>query len=314
MDYSTIKLRVAENIGSLDTDGSTIIDGKVTQTGIKNKINDLHREELAPLFSDKFTHNYKRTTYPFNTNIGTGTVDATSTSTTLVATTSIFSNHMEGLTVENTTDSETRTLKTYSSGTQFTVDTAIDDDWDGDTIYILGDTYTFGGNTDDLKEVIKVEIKYASTDSKFTDVDQIDMDDLTNNESFSKASPKFSLTSLVELDGSNNEIRRPAVKIFPAPDSYLGKLKITYVEIPRTMTNDTDLPVLAAQGSGEILVNGVTAWAFRLQDKFEEAREYDRLYQMGKRELIMNYKPKTRSGARVLRLNAFHLAQRRGEV
>jgi len=66
----------------------------------------------------------------------TGTVDASSTASTLIATTSIFNVGMVGLTITNITDAATRTITAYTSPTQVTVNSAINDTWDGDSIAI----------------------------------------------------------------------------------------------------------------------------------------------------------------------------------
>ncbi len=75
-------------------------------------------------------------------NIASGTADAASTGTTLVATTSIFTEKMVGHTVFNTTDSTNAQITAYTSATQVTVDTTIGDTWDTDAIEVgINGTY-----------------------------------------------------------------------------------------------------------------------------------------------------------------------------
>lgn len=62
------------------------------------------------------------------------TVSASSTGSTLVASTSVFNSGMVGMTVTNTTDGATRTITAYTSATTVTVNSAINDTWDGDSI------------------------------------------------------------------------------------------------------------------------------------------------------------------------------------
>ena len=52
--------------------------------------------------------------------------------------------------VVNTTDGDSRHITGYTSGTTVTVDSDIDDDWDGDTIYVFTGIYTFGGDATDI--------------------------------------------------------------------------------------------------------------------------------------------------------------------
>lgn len=68
------------------------------------------------------------------------TVSASSTGSTLVADTEIFNSGMVGLTVSNTTDGTTRVITAYTNATTVTVDSAINDTWDTDTIkmYVEG--------------------------------------------------------------------------------------------------------------------------------------------------------------------------------
>lgn len=65
-----------------------------------------------------------------------GTVASGSTASTLIASTEIFSSKMVGLKVFNTTDGTSRTITAYTSATTVTVDTAINDTWDGDSIEV----------------------------------------------------------------------------------------------------------------------------------------------------------------------------------
>jgi hypothetical protein len=74
--------------------------------------------------------------------IASGTAASSSTGSTLVATTEIFTPGVVGLTIHNTTEGTTRVITGYtasSSGTTVTVDSAINDTWDGDTIKIYGE-------------------------------------------------------------------------------------------------------------------------------------------------------------------------------
>lgn len=66
----------------------------------------------------------------------TSTASSSSTGSTLVVDDNIFTEKMVGLTVENTNDSQTRTITAFTNPTTVTVDTAINDTWDNDTIEI----------------------------------------------------------------------------------------------------------------------------------------------------------------------------------
>lgn len=64
----------------------------------------------------------------------TAVVSASSTASTLIASTNVFSAGVVGMKIFNTTDGTSRTITAYTSETTVTVDTAINNDWDGDDI------------------------------------------------------------------------------------------------------------------------------------------------------------------------------------
>jgi len=306
MNRETMRLRVAKNINQLSSDGSTFVDGIVTASSVNNQIDDIYREELFPLFSDKFPRDFEQVTYPISTYTATSTVSSSSTGTTLVASNGIFDNTMEGFTVYNATDDESTVIETYNSPTTVTVDASIGDDWDGDTIYILGDTYTFGGQAVDLKEIKEVMIKYSPSDTYYTRCLLESQEDLyqIGSESYSKSLPRFSPTTV-----DVNDTPTPAIKFTPNPDSYEGKFKIRYIEKPPALTDSTE-PTLKVAGISKVIINGTTAWALGLQKRWEDANVYQTLYERGKIDLIRNYKPVARSGPSRIRQSNYMSALR----
>jgi hypothetical protein len=306
MDLTTMKKRVASNIGQLASDASTIIDSSVTGTEIGQRINELYREELFPFFARKYPEDFWHETYPLATYTATGTVSASSTGTTLVASTSIFNNSMEGFTVYNATDSESAVISSYTSGTTVTLDTTIDDDWDGDTIYILGNEYTFGGDAADLFTVARVGIKYSSSDTYFKTCELTKKRDayLEGSETYSKVSPLFYRTTITV-----NNIPKQAIGILPFPDHYAGRLVVWYVERPPEL-GASDEPMLTIQGISEVLVNGVSAWAFAKLKMWEESERYQQKYERGKVDILKSYKP-SYAGTTKLRLSTRFDASRR---
>lgn len=319
MQLQDIEKRVAENIGSL-TEGDTIASGRVSQTDIRNFINDVYRE--TPVFmylSDKIPHQYKRKTQPFSTYTATGT--ASTSGTTLTATTDIFNNSMLEMYVENPTTGEKIKIESYTSETVVTLETAPTTAWSADTIYVLGDTFSFGGDTTDIKEVVKVEMKYSSTDTKWTELTREDEEDLARDgsESYSVNDPKWSQTSIVEEDGSGNLIRREAITLTPAPTSYLGKIRFTYIERPVALSTSTDEPILSVQGLSQVLVNGATYRALVIEERYEAAANYIEFHPRTRQKfpegtlaLVGYYKPKNRSGAKRLKLSPHFEGLRRG--
>lgn len=305
MTREEMRIMVARNVNQLSgTDESTFVDSRLTDTAINTKLNDIYLEEVFPLLSDKFPEDFYQTTKPKQTYTATGTVDSSSTSTTLVATTSIFTSDMETneYTVYNSTDDETREISSYTSATTVTVDSAIDDDWDGDTIYVLGAEYTLGGETTDAKEIVGVGIKYASTDDYFRECEARRKSDILRygNEAYNKYSPKWYRTT---VDVSGDPMMGFGIR--PYPDAYNGKYIVTYVEQPPSLSSDSDEPRLHVAGISEVIINGTTAWALRVQKNYDEAATYTALYEKGKIDLVRNYKPRTRSGPTKVRTGGY---------
>jgi len=298
MTLANMKLRVAENVGILASDGTTINEGLVSADGIANRLNDVYREEIFPVFSDKFPDDFTQSTYPISTYTSTGTCDGATTGTTLVATTSIFDNSMEGFEVQNGTTLEKVKITTYTSGTTVTVDTTlVDADWIGATLYVLGNEYTFSGDVTDIKEILQVSIKYSSTDTFFKVAKQGAYKDLisSGNESFQTKGPYFYRT-MIDISG----VPTPAVGILPFPTQYNGQLSFKYIERPPVLTTNME-PSLTIPGISEVLIYGTTAWAFRVQRKWDDAQYYQALYEDYKRRLVGSYKPRSRAGVRTVR-------------
>lgn len=99
-----------------------------------NMVNYIGRNYLA---SNLSTENVRYATETGNTTvlkIFSTTASASSTGSTLVASTAIFNSGMVGMTISNTTDGTTRTVTAFTNSTTVTVNSAINDTWDGDTI------------------------------------------------------------------------------------------------------------------------------------------------------------------------------------
>lgn len=302
MTKANIRKRIARNINQLESDENTIADGIVTSTSINEAIDDIHDDELYPLFSDKFPDDFQQETYQRDTNTATGTVDATSSTTTLVTTTSMFTNDMVGLKIQNTTDSESTTIVAFTSGTTLTVADDIDD-WSGDTIYVLGNEYVIGGEAADMKEIVDVWLKYnGTTDSYWTKCEKRDADDLLliGNESFTQSAPVWYPKTLTTSGGVLN----PGYGFLPVPTAYNGLHKFTYTSRPAAMT-DSDEPRLKVPGISRTIIYGGTAQVLRQLELFDNAKEYQSLYEKSKQELISNYKPKTRGGATKVRYGSY---------
>lgn len=292
MTKENIRLRIAENLGMLASDSVTVREGDVTITGINNRIDDIYRDDVWQLLSNKYPLDFVQQSADIPTYTAVGVVD-TPSGTVLTATSAIFDNTMVGAVIENSTDSETATITEYTSSTQVTVDGDISG-WAGDTIYVLNNEYIFNGDLVDLKEVYNFKIKYSATDQYYAVGERRNKNDLyvTGAETYVQNAPYWYLTT-IDVAGVNKR----GIGFVPAPTSYQGKFQIQYIERPRAMS-DSDEPEIVTAGVSEVIIYGVTAWGKRLQKLFDEAAVYDGLYREAKANLINNYKPKAKSGAK----------------
>ncbi len=292
MNFAALQKEIFDNLNLLSSEDDTSIrEGKVTLAGVKRNINNLIREVIFNRLSDKFPEDFERTTYPFSTYTATGT--ASTVGTTLTATTAIFDNSMEGFSIENATLGESAVIKTYTSPTVVVLKTAPTVDWTADTVYVLGNIYSFGSDTTDLKVIRRVGIQYASTDTYFNNAKLEIYENLVSrgNETFSKSAPYFYRTTTNEVDSNNVARPKAAIGILPFPDSYLGKIKVAYIEKPPELIVDTDVPVLDITGLGQCVIEGVTAWGFRKLEKFDVADRHEAKYQEILESIIRKYRP-----------------------
>jgi hypothetical protein len=310
MQLLDLKLNIAENLNQLSADGATIAGGRVTEAGITRKINQIYRDDLFPMLSDRFPQDFEQETYPQATYSATGTGSSSSTGTTLVATTGIFDNTMEGFTVENATDSTTAEIVTYTNTTTVTLDTTIGDTWDGDTIYVRGNEYVLGGETTDIKEIRQVLIKYTSTDD-WTECKRMNKEDavVVDENQFSTSEPVFYLTT-IDVSG----VLQQGIGFMPYPTSYAGKFKVVYIEKPAALSSATDTTMLQNIGIDQVIVDGVTAWGYSITEKWKAADRYRTFFQEGKRNLLTNYKPKQRSGPKHIGVNPYYLLYRNRQI
>lgn len=305
MNLLNIELRVADNIRQLSSDGVTVIDGVVTSAGIRRKINDIYLEDLFQMISDKFPTDFIRQTYPKNTYTASGAI-GTIVGTTLTTTADVFDNSMEGFQVQNSTVGDFYEIQTYVSATQVILESAPASWVAGQNIYVLGNEFILEGDMTDYKELFTVSIKYSPTDG-FWRRCQIDK----KNHLIKYGTEKFTTSQPYAYPISKviSGVRHQAIGIRPTPTRYDGRFIVEYMEQPSKLLLDADEPVLKVQGLSEVIIHGVTAWAFMVQKKFEDANYYRQLYEKGKTDLIRFYKPSTRADNMILKIHPIYFSR-----
>lgn len=288
MTFNNIKIQIGKTIKYYTDAGGWLTGRDVTEDDIGEFVNQIYREDLFAMFATQYPY-YFRQVATADSWIATGTVDATSTGSTLVATTSIFNNSMEGLWVYNEDLDETGIISDYVSGTTVTLEGTIGDTWDGDTIYVLGQEFAIGGDAADIFVIENVGLKYQTTDTYFY---------LTGNprpkfdifqyggETFSQGAPQLYLTTTLV-----NNVPTDTLGVLPQFTTLVPQaIEINYIAKPVALSGDNDVPRLPVN-TDVALIYGGSARAFRQSQQFDKANQMDALYEKAKREAVARFRP-----------------------
>lgn len=306
MTLQEMRTEVARNVNVLTDDG-IISSGRVTQAAIDNKINQIYRDVIGQKLMSKYPNDFIADLRPQQTFTNTSTISDVS-GTTITAAANIFSSYDVGCQIENPTRSEKARIQTYNNPQQVIVETAPTSDWVGDTVYVLGNHFTLGGQATDLKEFKQIKIKYQPDDTpapatfvNYRDTDWAQPDD------FSKYTPAFRQKAIKTTAGAVN-----GIEIMPRPTSYLGEITGSYVEQPPKLVNDTDTPRLAVVGISEALIMGASAHMAVLQGDYDRAQQYRASFQEALEFAFNSYRPKSSNTITKRRLSPKYLNIKRG--
>lgn len=297
MTYIEMVRSVAENITQLADDGETIKNGNVTETGIKKKLNSLYRDTVFNVLVDSFPEDFTQETRWTTMYTQSGTVDASADGTTLVATTGIFSSNDVNVSVYNSTDGAIAEITDYTSSTTVTTDVDISD-WVGDTIYVLQNTFTFGGDAVDLREVLSVYVDYGT--GIVRKARRLLRTDRDYHNIYTTSNPAYVLTS-VDVGG----VTKPAITIFPAPTNASAKYKLVYTEKPAEMTSDSDEPVMKNIGISEVLIAGATAWAAAIKKETALSSYWNGEFDKWLGMMVRKYKPANRDNPPTTKMSSY---------
>lgn len=308
MTYLQMQQEVARNLKILASDDSTIIPGStVTLTGIKNKINAVYQDKFGEFLQRKYPQDFEQITYPLNMYRQSFTVSSSSSGTSLVSTTPVFANGDELFQVAfvngsfGTAATAMVQLDTFVSSTQVTMDSAIDA-YKGYTGYILGNEYTLNGAASDAKEIVGIQTKYSyPTTSNFWNTAELrrktDLPPL-DSRLFTTTAPIYYLMTAIE-----SSLPVKGFGILPFPTDYRGQIQVTYTQRIAALSANSDIPRLEIEGISEAIINGTTAWGWRILGDENKAGMYEALYQRDMIDITRNYRPRSRSHSSRLRLS-----------
>lgn len=305
MTFTNLKKRVFSYINYVDSSGDPITGSDVTATDVGNWINDRYLDEIFPEYS-RIKPEYFMQDGTWDNYTATGTVDAASTSTTLVTTSAIFTTDMIDAWVYNTTDGASAKIKSVTNTTTVTLDTTIGDDWDGDTIYVFTGKFTFGGDMTDCYRVEWVGVKYASTDTDFRRVRATNDRDVferwrgrTQNDTFTQMDPVY-MFKTIDVAGAMTS----AIEIRPIDweEAISDAIYVRYIERPAELSADGDTPRLPI-AHHKLLVWGAVADAYTKIGNFDKAQFFEQKYNNEFRRLVRSH-PAERD-KRTLRTGAY---------
>lgn len=319
MNRSEIRLAVAANLNQLAADEATVVSGQVTTAVINRHIDTTYRDTLFPYLSDKFPIDFRRNTYAKATYTASSTVSHVS-GTTLTAVDAIFQNSMERskFYIENTDEDEKIKIATYSSSTAIIMDSTVTGWTATDPIYVLGNVFSFGGDTTDIKEIVSAQIKYTA-DGRWYECDIRDYDDIVRTGLEPSRIPENSpiaYPTTVSVSG----VPTQAIGFLPYPSSFAGQWRCTYIQKPPALTDATE-PTLKFIGISDVIVNGTTAKCLRTLGMHADAQEWEEMDRRtgmilprGTLALVGSYRPKNRNHPQRIRPSATFKNMIRGVV
>lgn len=296
MTFLEIQKRVGKNIKRYDdTNGWKSSPADILQDDVKELINEIYLEELVPLFINKYPQDF-RTTARADSWVANGTASAGLTSNTITTTTNIFANAMVGLYIRNETDNTSTKIIRYNAANS--VDVQLDDTstWSNDSVYVLGQEFTFGGDTTDIYQLENIKIKYSSTDTYARAATIVNKPQLFRYgwEIGSQQAPTAYLTSLLI-----NGVLTSGVGILPAfQNKVTGAIEVGVLVRPPVLVADATVPRLPVASA---LIAGATARAFENKHDFEKAAFWEARYEKKTKESLSRYVPsKAKYGTGIL--------------
>lgn len=277
MTFIEIINATARNLGLLASDNTTFIEGAITLNGLKDEINRVYKnivlQQLLAKNQDDFAVEARQNTYRDTFTISS--ID--SVNLTLTSTTGVFGNTDVDSRIYNAIHDEYLTITGYISPTQIRIDKAPTNAWTSDVAYILSNILVLDGDLADLKEVISLGLKYENTEERWKNAQQVTLtnfNDISNvlpsTNSLSVANPVFCVTTI-----KINDNMQRVVRYFPYPTKYNGTVRITYSQLPNLLESDDQEPLLENTGVSELLINGATAWGWKVLNDPNKASLYE---------------------------------------
>lgn len=308
MNKKEIKQDILTMLSILDDDGESSSSRKLTDSVINSLINKYYRGIIIPYLNGKVPTDLLQTTTRIPTYMVTGTVSASSDSTSFVSTTAVMAEWMVGEYIQGS-DGDLIQITGYTSPTQVTLAASVPSAWEGAAFYVLGDKIIFEGisSMDDHMSTWGVEINYSGSEGLQVPAEYKSYKSLQNYHSPTVYSPSYYDTS-VNYSGRSST----AIGFYPRFNDKDGWVEITYTSIAPILLHDDDIPRFANLGMGEAISKGVQADGAYILGFKEDVPNLKVEFEFLKRQIVRNYKKFQGAGSKMIGIDKHYQMIRRG--
>jgi len=140
--------------------------------------------------------------------------------------------------------------------------------------------YTFGGDAADLLAIESVYIMYDTTDTDYTRVYPIEINDfvLSGSEKVPSGCPRYSEIQVYNTDTEHYVLGIEFLEDCIPDEAVTDGLKVRYIERPPTMTADTDIPEKLPSELHKLVVIGAAIPAFEKMGDYQAAGYLENKY------------------------------------
>jgi hypothetical protein len=262
----------ARNVGILSTDNQITREGLITREGMLDELNRIYLEIVGNYLIDKFRDelNVEARSSLYKGVFTINNIDFLTN--ILTASQGAFGTADVGYYIYNPLLNQKIKIERYISSTQVVVSAGSDMSWIGIQAYSLTPIVILDGEMSDAKDITKVQIRYQPKgywqEAKYTTVSNF-LDGNDNVILNTTYRPEYCLTSI----RIGNKTKR-AIRFSPAAINDKGEIKINYTQ-PLDKLEYTDSPRFEHTGINEVLINGLTAWAFKAEGSFDKAQAFE---------------------------------------
>ena len=260
------------NLGILSTNNETVIEGIITQKGLLDELNRIYTNQVCQFLMsksrDEFVVEARHPTY--RQDFIVQSVDLGSK--TLVASTGVFGTADLDFFIYNSVTKTQVKIKSYINSQTIEYDGVLDSTWTNDLCYILSNIIILDGDISSYRDIIKVEIKRSSVDTLLDAKHETVRNQKVMTAPFNYTNvlyPVYSLTSI-----PFNNVVKSCLVYAPTPIDITGEVRINYIAQPEALQM-SDTPRFDNMGVSDILINGLTAWGWKVLGDFGKASAYE---------------------------------------